>query len=102
MAADLTEPRNLWIFERNKLLILKSLFCCENHLCGSDFIDQLDVPKNLISYHLKSLRENGFVEEKQVGRNKNYQLHPARVNEVIAILKVVGLIESSTPLEKTK
>jgi len=96
------EPDNLWIFERNKLLILKSLFCCDNHLCGSDFIDELDAPKNLVSYHLKTLREKGFVVEQQVGRNKNYQLHQDKVNQVIQILQVVGLLPESTPLEKTK
>ena len=93
------EPQNLWLFERNKLLILKSLFCCDNHLCGSDFIDELDMPKNLVSYHLKTLRENGYVVEQAVGRTKNYQLHQEKVNEVIQILKVVGLVADSTPSE---
>lgn len=88
----MSEPKNLWVFERNKLLILRSLYCCENHLCGSDFIDTLDVPKNLVSYHLKTLRENGFVEEKSAGRNKNYQLHPQKIVEVTHILKAVGLL----------
>jgi len=92
ITTSLTEPRDLWVFERNKLLILKSLFCCENHLCGSDFIDELDVPKNLVSYHLKTLREGGFVEEKQVGRNKNYQLTAAKTPEVMHILQAVGLM----------
>jgi DNA-binding transcriptional ArsR family regulator len=83
--------KNLWIFEKNRLLILKALFSCENHLCGSDFIDTLDIPKSLVSYHLKALRENGFVSEQPSGRNKNYQLNPERIDEVVHILKAVGL-----------
>ncbi len=95
----MVEPRDLWIFERNRLLILKSLFCCENHLCGSDFMNSLDIPKNLVSYHLKTLRKNGYVQEKPAGRNKNYQLHPNKINQVIYVLKAVGLIDEAIPLE---
>lgn len=88
-----SEPlSNLWLFEKNKLLILQALYRCENHLCGADFIDQLDIPKNLVSYHIKILRENGYVVEKPDGRQKKYQLHPHQVEKVKKILKIVHLL----------
>lgn len=86
------EFSNLWLFEKNKLLILQALYQCKNHLCGSDFIDHLDIPKNLVSYHLKSLREAGYVEAKRDGRKKNFQLNPQKISEVTKILEVVNLL----------
>lgn len=62
-------------------------------------MNTLDIPKNLVSYHLKTLRENGYVLEKPAGRNKNYQLHPNKINQVIYVLKAVGLIDEAIPLE---
>lgn len=98
MAEDLSDYNsklalaNLWLFEKNKLLILQALHQCTNHLCGADFINQLDIPKNLVSYHIKILREKGYVQEKPVGRQKNYQLHPDKLEEVENILQVVNLL----------
>lgn len=68
------EFKNLWLFDKNKLSILYVLLNCkeEENFCGCDLVEKLDIPKNLLSYHIKQLREAGLIGEKKCGRNKNY------------------------------
>jgi ArsR family transcriptional regulator len=53
------------IGESNRLKILCSL--SKNKICVCDLAEQLDMPQNLLSFHLKSLYEVGILEKKREG-----------------------------------
>lgn len=72
MKMNVPEFKNLWLFDQNKLAILYVLINCEKQdkICGCDLVGCLDIPKNLLSYHIKILREKGYIEEEKCGRKK--------------------------------
>lgn len=80
------------LFNESKLMILKALYKCKEDVCGCDLVEKLKIPKNLLSYHIKTLRESGFIEEKKCGKMKNYQITKENLDKVEEILKVVELI----------
>ncbi|MBD3362825.1 ArsR family transcriptional regulator [Candidatus Dojkabacteria bacterium] len=85
--------KNLWLFEKNRLLILHALYkCLENGQCGCELIEKLEIPKNLLSYHVKKLREEGFIDEVKCGKKKEYTLSARKRDFVEKILKIVELI----------
>lgn len=87
------EIKNLWVFDRNKILILAALYKCErdSNVCGCDLTELLDIPKNLLSYHIRILREKGFITEEKCGQKKNYRIALPRQAEIIKILQAVEL-----------
>lgn len=83
----------LAVFDENKLMILKTLLECNNNdICGCDLIERLELPKNLLSYHMKILVQLGYVRETRCGRKKNYTIKQDQKQKVKAILKVTELI----------
>jgi ArsR family transcriptional regulator len=80
------------LFDENKLLILKALFKCEDEPCGCDLIERLDMPKSLLSYHIKTLEVAGIIEESRCGRNKKYRIVESQKLKVKNILEIVELI----------
>lgn len=83
---------NLTVFNENKIIILKLLFTCESHLCGCDLVKKMDLPKNLISYHISTLEKLGYIEAVRCGRKKNYRINPASRSKVRKILEIVEII----------
>lgn len=80
------------VFNENKLLILKSLYECDDFLCGCDLVDKLGLPKNLVSYHVSILENLGYIEAVPCGRNKNYRIKDTAIGKVQKILEVTELI----------
>lgn len=80
--------KNLWIFNRRRLIILSAL---SERECssGCDLRKKLKIGKNLLSYHLGILLERGFIREAKTGRQKEYRLVPERTGLVERILKIV-------------
>ncbi|HOX41511.1 MAG TPA: winged helix-turn-helix domain-containing protein [bacterium] len=81
------------IFNSTKLLILKELSECTDKICGCDLIEKLAIPKNLLSYHIRTLRENGFIEEARCGQRKTYRIPENKSSKVRQILEIVELIK---------
>lgn len=84
--------KNLWIFDKNKLLILKVLFECNDKVCGCNLREEINIKKNLLSYHIKILKQKNFVNEVKCGREKKYSLIKNKEKKVEDILKCVELI----------
>ena len=84
--------KNVWLFNENKLLILNSLYKCRDDVCGCDLVDKLDIPKNLLSYHIKTLRDKGFIREVKCGNRKHYTVDPKKEKTVKKVLEIVELI----------
>ncbi len=89
-----TKIKNLWVFDENKLLILNYLWKTKNQkdVCGRDLVDLLDIPKNLLSYHIKVLRENNYIKEEKRGKRKIYTLNKRNEDKIKEVLSVVGLL----------
>jgi len=82
----------LSLFDKNRLLILANLYQCQGDVCACNLVDRINIPKNLISHHIRILRELGIIEEKRCGRNKNYQIKKSVVAKVKQILEILELI----------
>lgn len=81
------------LLNQNKIRILHAVYrCSETGLCGCDLVEKLDIPKNLLSYHIKSLRTAGFIEEARCGRFKKYQIRKAKIKEIKQILELIEII----------
>jgi ArsR family transcriptional regulator len=86
------EIKNLEIFDQNRIRILYTLYNCKKDICGCDLVERLDIPKNLLSYHMKILRENGFVVEQKCGKRKIYKINQEKAGLVEKALDIVELI----------
>lgn len=82
----------LAVFNETKLTILKLLNNCDDFLCGCDLIDKLDIQKNLLSYHIKTLEELGYIQENRCGRRKRYSIAPESADKVKRILDLIEII----------
>jgi len=82
--------KNLWLFDKQKLLILKNLESCKNSYAGCDLVEILNIKKSLLSYHLKILEDRGLIRSKKAGRKKLYQLNPTQRKFVKQVLEVVN------------
>lgn len=77
----------LAVFNETRLTILRSLYECEK--CGCDLVDILDIPKNLLSHHIKTLINFGYIQEDRCGRKKRYSIREDSVDKVNNILETV-------------
>lgn len=82
----------LSVFDKNKLLILDTLYKCHKDVCGCDLVNDLNLTKNLISYHIKILKNLGLITDIRCGNRKNYKLASDTIDDVEKILKAVHLI----------
>lgn len=62
------------IFNLNRIKILGQLYKCQTNVCGCDMVDNIQIPKNLLSYHISFLEKEGLIEEQRCGQRKNYRL----------------------------
>ena len=82
----------LIIYDEPKLVILQTLYGCHKQPCGCELVNSLDMPKNLLSYHLKILINLGYVESIRCGRKKHYKITKQKRTKVKEILKILDLI----------
>ena len=82
----------IFVFNEQKLLILQQLYECKDEVCGCDLIDKIGITKDLLSYHIRSLRERGYIEEVKCGQRKKYSITKAKLPLVREILKTARLI----------
>lgn len=81
------------LMNENKLEVLYSIYQCTGDICACNIVDNLNIPKNLLSYHIKTLRGLDFIEEVKCGRFKKYQVKQDKISEVENILKLVEMIK---------
>jgi len=72
------------IAEENRLKILCILQ--KGELCVCDIWQQLDLPQNLISHHLKILKDFNLVESKKEGTKVIYSLNSKNTKKYISLL----------------
>lgn len=82
----------IYILNEHKLLILREIFNCKDDICGCDLVKRVGISKDLLSYHIKTLRDRRYVEEVRCGRNKKYAISRRKHELVEKILNLLELI----------
>jgi ArsR family transcriptional regulator len=72
------------IAEENRLKILCSLK--KGELCVCDIWENLDLPQNLVSHHLKVLRKAGLIVSRKEGLNVMYSRNEKTAREFNLLL----------------
>lgn len=84
------ENIDLWLFDKNRILILFELLNCQSkELGGCDIRDKLKMKKPLLNYHIKILKEKGFISENPVGRDKYYKINEDKIELVRNIIEII-------------
>lgn len=72
------------IKEPNRLKIL--CFLRHGEQCVCDIWQSLDLPQNLTSHHLKTLKDFGLIEVKQEGRKFIYSSNEVTISKYVSLL----------------
>lgn len=72
------------ISEENRLRILCIL--SKGELCVCEIQEELDLAQNLVSHHLKVLRDFGLIESRREGTNIHYSLNKKNKDKYIKLL----------------
>ena len=67
-----------------RLLILVLL--SQGERCVCDIHEPLNLPQNLVSHHLRVLKDNYLVNSRHEGRNVIYSIEPLRIDDVRNLL----------------
>lgn len=77
------------ISDENRLKIICLLKTGEKCVC--EIVDFLNIAQNLVSHHLKKLRENGLVEKRKNGLKIFYTLNNKNISKHISIINTLIL-----------
>lgn len=83
----------IFLFNEHKLLILKEIYDCKDDICGCDLVKKVGISKDLLSYHIKSLKGLEILEEIPCGRKKNYKISMKKYDLVQNVLQITRLIK---------
>jgi ArsR family transcriptional regulator len=72
------------IAELNRLKILCHLK--NGELCVCELIELLDIPQNLLSHHLKRLREFGLLESRKDGQKIYYKIAEEKLSHNLELI----------------
>ena len=67
---------------RLKILILLN----KKSYCVCELVEILNLPQNLISYHLKTLKDFGLLTLKPKGRKNFYELNQKQLNKYLKLI----------------
>jgi DNA-binding transcriptional ArsR family regulator len=70
--------------DRARLEILRELGTGTR--CACELAPRLGMAQNLLSYHLRVLREGGLIEGSRLGRRTEYRIRPAAVRALMVAL----------------
>lgn len=70
---------------------MRAIYLCSDNICGCDLVENLKIPKNLVSYHIKTLKDRGIIEEVQCGKRKKYRIRDENRRKVEEIFKVLEI-----------
>jgi len=87
----LTLQRIKALSDAKRLRILEQLAGCERCVC--DLTDALDAGQSLLSFHLKTLKDAGLVNDRRAGRWVHYSINAEALAELEDAIR--GLRESA-------
>lgn len=71
--------------------------CCGEGVCVCDLVEKTQALQSLISYHMKILREAGFVTEQARGKWKFYRVDQEAVRRVLGGFEALLMRETELP-----
>lgn len=72
----------------------------QNDMMTREFVDALRIPENLVSHHLKILRESGWVKRIRYGKKTNYSLNKKPFKEFKSLFIDAPFIRQHFPPPK--
>ena len=72
------------IAEENRLKILCIL--CKQEMCVCEIWQYLDLPQNLVSHHLRVLKNSKLVESRKKGTKVIYSINQKNINKYSSLL----------------
>lgn len=75
------------LLEPNRIEILKLLTIEETCVC--EMVKKIKIKHNLLSHHLKTLQQDGFIVSTREGQHILYQLDKSKSKTVNAILNII-------------
>ncbi|HLD57892.1 MAG TPA: metalloregulator ArsR/SmtB family transcription factor [archaeon] len=85
MNSNLCESFFAVLADRNRLSIINLIL--EKDLTVGDISGQLNLEQSLVSHHLKTLKDHGFVESKTKGKNRVYSANKDTVRPLMDIMR---------------
>lgn len=67
----------------------KIIICLRNDSCVGDLWSELELPQNLVSHHLKVLKEAGLVQSRKQGLKVVYRLNKVKIERQLEKLTKV-------------
>ena len=80
------------LFNEKKLRILFAIYKCSDNVCACDISGGLNIPKNLLSYHVKTLKKSGLIEEVKCGRFRSYKIKKDKLVKIKQIFIISGML----------
>jgi len=74
----------------------------EGEQCVCDLTDALGCAQSRLSFHLKTLKDAGLVEDRRDGRWIYYSLNPERVGEMKEFIHSCEMARSGSPRDKRR
>ena len=71
----------------NRMKILEILY--KKPTCVCQMVKRLDIKNNLISHHLKTLLDMGFLENRKNGRHVIYNLQKSKRNDITKLFTLL-------------
>lgn len=75
------------LFELNRINILKLLF--ENETCVCQMVVKLKIKHNLLSHHLKTLIDLGYIENNRNGQHIMYHIVESKRHSITELLDLI-------------
>ena len=77
------------ILQRNRLDILMLLF--KQDTCVCQMVKKLELKHNLISHHLKTLQDMGYISSKRNGTHMMYTLENSKRKKVETLFNILNI-----------
>jgi ArsR family transcriptional regulator, arsenate/arsenite/antimonite-responsive transcriptional repressor len=72
--------------QESRLRVFRRLAACDQELSAGALAEQLELPANTLSFHLKELAAVGLIQARREGRSILYSLKPDGVRDLIGYL----------------
>ena len=76
------------IVDNNRRLILDRIGNSE--MCVNDIIERTGLEQTLVSFHLKALKNCGFVTSKREGKNILYKASDAEIMDALKMIRMIS------------
>ncbi len=73
------------ILQYNRIRIL--LLLNNGEMCACELIQELNLPNNLVSHHLKTLSNLGILKSRKIGLHRKYSIKKDKKKQICRLIK---------------